>query len=358
MKIALVTDWLTNLGWWEKVLKAISDIYPNAPIYTTVVNKEKIWDLKNREIRTSFLQKIPILNKKHQLLLPLLPKAIESLDLSEFDIIISFSSSIAKSVITNTNQIHICYIHSPMRYAWEPFFDKRFKKIPVILKPVVSYLLHKLRLWDKKTSDRPDLYIANSTTTQARVKKYYGLNTEVLYPPVELSNFKISNKEDYYLWVWRMVDYKKFDLIVNTFKELKNKKLILIWNGPERKKLEEISKDCKNIKFIGRVSDKELNEYYSKAKAFILPQKEDAGIVQLEAMASGTPVLAYKAWGALDVVKEDVNWVFFVNQSVEDLIWAINKFETLKFDSNKIRESVEKYDIKKFQERFELIVNC
>lgn len=358
LKVALVTDWLTNLGGGEKVLKAIADVFPDAPIYTTMVNKKKIGDLAKHEIRTSFLQKIPVLNKKHQLLLPLLPMAIESLDLSEFDLILSFSSSVAKSVKkTRENQLHICYIHSPMRYAWEPAFDERFKKIPKFLSPIVDYMLHRLRLWDKETCTRPDLYIANSTTTQSRVQKYYRQDSTVLYPPVEISNFPLSDKKkDYYLGVGRMVPYKKFDLLVETFRQLPNKKLILSGVGSERKHIEQLAQGYPNIEIIGEVSQTELAELYAKAKAFILPQKEDAGIVQLEAIASGTPVIAFKAGGALDIIKERVNGVFFDKQTSESLSQAIEKFEKQEWNQKKIRASILLYDTKTFQKDFVGIV--
>ncbi len=352
-KIALVTDWLTNIGGGEKVLKAISDLFPDAPIYTTVVNKENIGELAKREIRTSWLQKIPLLNKNHQVLLPWLPRAIESLDLSEFDIILSFSSSVAKSVITHPDQLHICYIHSPMRYAWEPFFDQRFKRIPRIFQPLVNKLLHKLRIWDTATSIRPDLYIANSTTTASRVKKYYRIPSLVLYPPVEVGKFKaLEKKEDFYFGVGRMVNYKKFDLLVEAFQHIPNRRLIIAGDGPERKRIIEMAKGYDNIEILDRLSERELVEKYSKAKAFLLPQKEDAGIVQLEALASGTPVIAYKAGGALDVIKEGVNGVFFEEQKPESLVNAIEKFEKMKWDSDEIRKTSIPFDIQNFQKNY------
>ncbi len=358
LKIALVTDWLTNLGGAEKVVKAVSDIFPEAPIYTTVVNRKNIGDLAGKDIRTSWLQNIPIFNKKHQLLLPKLPHAIESLNLSEYDLVLSFSSCVAKSVITNEKQTHICYIHSPMRYAWEPEFDDRFKRIPKVFKPLTNHMLRKLRDWDCKTSNRPDLYIANSTTTQGRVKKYYGRDTEVLYPPVEVKNFQIADhQEDYYLCVGRMVTYKRFDLLVETFKKLPNKNLVFIGDGPEKKELERSAKGHKNIEFRGEVPFAELKKTLSQAKAFLLPQKEDAGIVQLEAFASGIPVIGYQDGGLCDVLELKKNGVFFEAQKPESVIAAIEKFETMDWDPTQIRATAEKYDTKIFQKNFISIIN-
>ena len=357
LKVALVTDWLTNLGGGEKVVKAISDIFPEAPIFTTVCNKANIGELADRDIQTSFLQNIPVLHKKHQLLLPLLPMAIESLDLSEFDLILSFSSSVAKSVITHPGQTHVCYIHSPMRYAWEPEFDARFQRVPFFLKPLVKKLLDHLREWDKASSTRPDLYIANSKTTEERVNKYYELETEVLYPPVEANNFSVSDtKKDYYLGLGRMVPYKKFDLIAEAFTLMPDKRLVLAGTGSERKKVEAIAKGHDNIEFKGELNKQELLDLYSQAKAFLLPQKEDAGIVQLEACASGTPVIAFKEGGALDVIEEETNGVFFEKQTPECLKKAVKKFETLNWDAKKIRKSVMQYDTQEFQKNYIQII--
>jgi glycosyltransferase involved in cell wall biosynthesis len=357
VKIAFVTDWLTNIGGGEKVLKAISDLFPNAPIFTTVTDYKNTPLFQGRNIQTSFLQKIPYFHKKHQILLPFLPLAIESLDVSEYDVVVSFSSSVAKSVLTHPGQKHICYIHSPMRYAWEPFFDKRFHKVPKVFMPLVDSLLYRLRLWDKASCNRPDLYIANSSLTQQRVKKYYQCDSLVLYPPVNKECFYISKKKkDYYLAVGRMVVYKKFDLLIDAFKQMPDKELIVLGDGPEKKTLMQSAQGTKNIQFLSSQNDDELKQLYSEARAFLLPQKEDAGIVQLEAMASGTPVIAFKEGGALDVLQEDINGVFFKEQTPKSLIQAIGVFEKKNWNSDKIRLSIADYDIKKFQNNFMKII--
>ncbi len=351
-----MTDWLTNLGGAEKVLKTVSDIFPEAPIYTTVVNKKNIGDLKEKDIRTSSLQMTMTISKKYQLLLPWFPKAIESLDVSAFDLVISFSSAIAKGILTTPDQTHICYIHSPMRYAWEPFFDDRFKRVPKMLKPMVSNLLHESRIWDFASSGRPDLYIANSTTTQARVKKYYRRNTKVLYPPVDVSQFKIAEKKDYYIAIGRMVHYKKFDLLVEAFKKMPERRLLLVGDGSERADLEKQAWEYSNIEFWGDISDAELIKMRSEAKALILPQKEDAGIVQLEAFASGVPVVAYQAGGALDVLKPGINGMFFKEQTAESLMSTLDAFDKKNWDSKIIRESVLEYDVLHFQKKLVKII--
>jgi glycosyltransferase involved in cell wall biosynthesis len=352
-KVALVTDWLTNLGGGEKVLEAISDLFPSAPLFTTVVNHKNIGKLSQRKIIPSFLQKIPVLKNHHQFLLPLLPLAIESFDLSSYDLVISFSSSIAKSVLTHPHQIHICYIHSPMRYAWEPFFDKRFSSFPKIFHPAIHLLLHSLRNWDQVSSLRPDLYITNSSTTEKRVQKYYNRDSKILYPPVDISEYPLhTEKKEYYLGLGRMVSYKKFDLLVETFRYFPEKTLVLIGDGPERKRLSKIIEKCPNILLKTSVSHAEKVRLYQEAKAFILPQKEDAGIVQLEACSTGTPVIAFQEGGALDVIQEGINGVFFQEQTKESLIDAVLRFEQMCFQPEKVRESVACYDLKVFQKKF------
>ncbi len=351
--IALVTDWLTNLGGAEKVVKAISDVFPEAPIYTTVVNYDNIGDFADRDIRPSFLQKTMMINKKFQLLLPWFPRAVESLDLSEFDIVISFSSSVAKGVLTNSDQLHVCYIHSPMRYAWEPFFDDRFKRVPRFLKPLSDKLLHKMRIWDYVSAVRPDVYIANSRTTQGRIKKYYRRDTQVLYPPVKVDDFEVGKeKGDYYLGLGRMVHYKRFDLLVKAFQKDLNKKLVLIGDGSERDDLELMAQEYRNIKFVGEIEDEEVRKYLCNAKALLLPQKEDAGIVQLEAFSAGVPVIAYKAGGILDVLEEGTNGIFFDDQTPESLLDSVERFEGMKWDKKAIRNIAKEYDTKVFQQKF------
>lgn len=359
LKVALVTDWLTNLGGGEKVVEAIGECFPDAPIYTTVTNFASVKSAfpDSHRIKPSYLQKIPVLNKKHQLLLPLLSHGIESHDLAEYDLVLSFSSCIAKNAGQKRKGKHICYIHTPVRYGWEMDYDPRVKNLPIGLRSIAKFFLKRLKNHDYKLRKNPDLYIANSSETASRVDKFYDLEAKVLYPPVDIKNLKFSDKkEDYYLGFGRMVIYKKFDLLVDTFLKLPNKKLVLAGVGPQTAELEERVKKAgaKNITFAGRVSDDEKMELFAKAKAFILPQKEDAGIVQLEAMASGTPVIAYKSGGVLDVLHENINGIFFNEQTPESLAKGIEKFEQVeaKFDPQKIKQSAEKFSTENFQRNY------
>lgn len=364
LKVCLVTDWLTNLGGGEKVVKAIADIFPEAPIYTTVANFESIaseFPDKDR-IKTSFLQKIPYLHKKHQVLLPLLSRGIESHNLSEFDLILSFSSCVAKNAKKlKKSSKHVCYIHTPVRYGWEMDYDPRVKNLPFGVQNIAKFFLKRLKAYDYKLRENPDFYIANSSETAGRVTKFYDLSSQVLYPPVDMENLDFSEKKsDYYLGFGRMVVYKKFDLLVEAFLAMPDRKLILAGVGPETKKLEEKVKKmgAKNIVFAGKVSEEKKKELFAKAKAFILPQKEDAGIVQLEAMASGTPVIAYKSGGILDVLEDGKNGVFFKEQTVESLQRGIEEFEknSEKFSAKEIKKTAEKFSTENFQKNYVEIV--
>jgi len=357
LKVALVTDWLTSSGGAEVVVKSIAELFPTAPIFTSVVNYDGIDEFfRQRTIKTTWLQKIPFLNKHHQWLLPLLPSAMESLNLKKYDLIISFSSAIGKGVQTGKNQAHICYIHCPMRWVWEPELDSRFQNFPIILKPAISLLFKYLKAWDIKTSKFPTQFIANSKTTAKRVEKYYKLPSKVLFPPVILKNFSIAKKtsQNYFFALGRLVPYKNFPLLVKTFAKLPKQELIIAGDGPDFAKLEKIisQEKCTNIKLLGRVSDEKRQELLSQARALLHPQIEDAGIVQLEAMASGVPVIAFAEGGSCEVIKECINGIFFHEQTTKSLSEAIKKFEKQKFSPEKIRKSVEEFSQENFQTKF------
>ncbi len=359
LKICLVTDWLTNLGGGEKVVHAIADIFPKAQIYVTVADFEAVSsDFPDKKrIKTSYLQRLPVLHKKHQLLLPLLSHGIESHDLSGYDLILSFSSCVAKNAGLKRSGKHVCYIHTPVRYGWEMEYDPRVKNLPKLIQPIAKIFLKRLKNHDYDLRKNPDLYISNSSETNSRVRKFYDLSAKTLYPPVDIKNLKFSDKKsDYFLGFGRMVVYKKFDLLVDAFLGMPDKKLILAGIGPETERLKEKVKKsgAKNITFAGKVSDSKKKDLFAKARALMLPQKEDAGIVQLEAMASGTPVVAYKSGGVLDVLEENINGVFFEKQTVAGIISGIDKFEKQesKFDAEKIRKTAEKFSTENFQKNY------
>ncbi|ADK13604.1 GDP-mannose-dependent alpha-(1-6)-phosphatidylinositol monomannoside mannosyltransferase [Clostridium ljungdahlii DSM 13528] len=344
MKVALVHDWLTNMGGAERVVINFKQIYKNAPIYTTIYNPDNLDDeLKNIDVRTSFLQNKKGAKKNHQKYFPFMPAAFESFDLNEYDIVLSSSSSCAKGVITNPNAMHVCYCHSPMRYGWEFYYEyannSNMKKLK---KNLLKYFMDYMRVWDNVSSNRVDYFIANSENVARRIWEHYRRESVVIHPPVRCSLFNISNEDqDYFLIVSRLVEYKRIDLAVEAFNEL-GLPLVIIGDGAERQKLELKAKD--NIKFLGRQPDEVIKEYYSKCRAFVFPGEEDFGITPLEAQASGRPVIAFGKGGALETVVSEKTGVFFEEQTVEALKNAVKVFESLSFDKELIRKHAEEFD--------------
>lgn len=356
MKIALVADWLTNYGGAESVVSAFHDLFPDAPIYTTLYKPNamrELGDLKN--IHTSWLQKIPFV--KHQWLLAQMPLAVEQFNLDEFDVVLSSCHSVAKGVITKPETLHLCYCHTPMRYAWESWdLETRIKRFPGILHPYIRNQIKKIREWDYCAAQRVDEYLANSTYTQSQIRKYYKRFSEVIYPPVNTQVFKpvVNPKNDYYLAVGRLIPYKKFDMIVETFNALK-KPLKIVGIGPDYKKLRSLAGP--NVELLGEVRNEELSSLYANSRALVFPQVEDAGIVPLEAMASGRPVIALGHGGSLDSMKEGVTGLFFKEQTIKDLTEAIEKFEKMEFDPKTIRAHAEQFDTEKFKAKILDAVN-
>lgn len=363
-KIAIVCDWIKDMWWAELVLSHLLEAFPNADIFTSVFwqkwNKIFEW----RKITTSFIQKIPFLNKSHKLALMLRPYAFESFDLTEYDIVISSTTAEAKWIITKPETIHISYCHTPTRYFWSHFHEYINMMEFGILNPIWKYLMpkivHKLRMWDFVASARVDYFIANSKNTASRISKYYKKDSVVIYPWIDTNLFYLSEKQDYYLYVWRVIPYKKFDIIVEAFN--KNwKKLIICTNTINKLQKELEKKSEKNITWIKNPNKSELAKYYSEARAFLFPPEEDFWLVPIEAMASWTPVIAYEKWWALETVVTPsdsplnkgggiITWVFFKNQSARSLNNAIDDFENIEFDSYKIREYALNFDKEIFKE--------
>lgn len=356
MKTAIIADWLTNYAGAENVISAFYKLYPNSKIFTTLFNPEKMKELATANVETSYIQKIPKAKNHHTWFLSLMPLAVESFDVSKYDVVLSSSHSVAKGVITKPETMHVCYCHTPMRYAWDDFHKYiRESNFPWFIKKLIPGQISKIRLWDRLSADRVDYFIANSSYVAQRIKKYYQRDSVVIYPPVDTKKFNLTEKptEDYYLAVGRLIPYKKFDLLVETFNK-NGKKLKIAGTGSELKKLKQIAKD--NVEFLGFVSDEELQKLYQNCKAFLFPQIEDAGIAPLEAMASGRPVVALKAGGVVDVLKEGETGVLFEEQTVESLSGAIDKLEKGSFDSSKIRKHAEQYGTQEFQKKIEKFV--
>lgn len=358
MKMALIHDWLPFMGGGERVLSSFLDLYPTAPIYTTICNREKLDEpLRSADIRVSSLQKGKKSIENHRKLFPFMPTAIESFDLNNYDVVLSSSSSVAKGVITNPNTIHICYCHSPMRYGWEFSYEYAGKMAggSKLKKKLLSYFLSGMRLWDNVSADRVDYFIANSENVARRIWKHYRRKSVVIHPPVRCGLFKPSEtNEDYFLILSRLQEYKRIDIAIEAFNK-NGLPLVIIGDGPDREKLEKMANE--NIKFLGRQSDEVIKDYYAKCRAFIFPGEEDFGITPLEAQASGRPVLAYAKGGALETVVPNVTGVFFEEQTEESLNKAIKIFETMKFDKSEIRKHAEKFDESIFKAKIEAYVN-
>lgn len=351
MKIAIIHDWLTTYAGAEKVLEQLLKLFPLADLFTIVdfLPKKDRTFLSSHAITTSFIQKLPFAKKKYRSYLSLMPIAVEQFDLSSYDLVISSSHAVAKGVITGPNQKHICYIHSPIRYAWD--LQHQYLKESGLDKGIkgwlAKYLLHKIRLWDLRTSNGVDHFIANSNYIAKRVWKVYRREASVIYPPVDTKGFDLgAEKEDFYLTASRMVPYKKIDLIVEAFSKMPDKKLVVIGDGPDMAKIKAKAKE--NVILMGYQSHKILHEYMQKARAFIFAAEEDFGITPVEAQACGTPVIAFGKGGILETVLDGKTGVFFYEQTIDDLICTIKKFETLQFDHYFIHKHAQSFSNERF----------
>ncbi|HLM83657.1 MAG TPA: glycosyltransferase [Candidatus Bathyarchaeia archaeon] len=351
MKIALVHDYLVQYGGAERVLECFTEIWPYAPIYTLIYDEEKTHGIfKGKRIYTSFLQNLPYSRKNHRVFPPLMPPAIEQFDFSQYDIVLSDSSSYAKGIITGPDTLHICYCHTPMRYAWDDcqkYIDEF--GFPGFVKKFIPFLMNYIRVWDRVSADRVDEYIANSRFVAGRIKKYYKKDSTVINPPVDINKFHLDEKrEDYFLMVGRLMTYKRFDIVIEAFNRL-NLPLKIIGRGPDEKRLRKMAKS--NIEFTGRLSDEELARTYTRAKAFIFPQEEDFGIVAIEAMASGKPIIAFRGGDIVEHVREAKEGMFFDEQTPESLMKVLENFKPENFDSHTIREKALPFDREIFKEK-------
>jgi glycosyltransferase involved in cell wall biosynthesis len=356
MKVALVHDYLNQYGGAEKVLEVFTEIFPDAPIYTLVYDPKLIDKiLPGKEIRASFLQRIPFARSHHRLFPPLMPLATERFDLSEYDLVLSDSAAFSKGVITKPETLHICYCHTPIRYAWDDShkYVREFN-IPFWAKPFVPLFMNYLRLWDREAAFRVDKFICNSEFVANRIRKYYKSESEVIHPPVDVEKFFPGEKiEKYFLMVGRLLVYKRFDLAIEAFNEL-GLPLKIIGTGPEMKKLKKRANW--NIEFLGDVDNDKLREYYQNCQALIFPQEEDFGIVAVEAMACGRPVIAYRGGGALESIKEGETGIFFNEQKTDSLVAAVKKFSSKEFNSHGIHNHAKKFDKKIFSEKIKKFV--
>ena len=361
-RVAVIHDWLPLVGGAERVLEQILELYPNADIYTLFdsVSRDDAPFLKNRNIITSGLQKLPRIEKYYRNLLPLLPYTIEQFDLRHYELIISSSSAVAKGVISSPDQLHVCYCHSPMRYAWDlqAHYLKHTGLSSGLRSIFIRYVLHKMRIWDVVSSNRVDAFIANSSYIAERINKTYRRESTVINPPVNIARFQIqTKKEDFYLAASRQVPYKRIDLIVEAFKQCPDKQLIVIGDGPEHKKIKALA--GANVQILGFQSDAVLVDYMRRAKAFLFAAQEDFGILPVEAQACGTPVIAYGRGGARETVIDKRTGLLFDEQTVPSLLDAIERFERLKdqFNANEIRQHATSFSEEHFKQNFKVFID-
>lgn len=353
LRVALVTDWLTDFGGAERVLLALHELYPDAPIFTTLYRPERMPQFARADVRPSYLQSVPFAKDRHRLMLPFMPAAVESFDLDRYDVVISSSSSgCSKGVITKPSTLHICYCHNPSRVLWDGSHDylrlhqKNFNPLTRLLIPGQ---LRKMRLWDRVAADRVDQFIANSAFVSERIKKYYQRESDVIHPPVDVEAFQTAERAgDYFLAVGRLIPYKRFDLAIQAANVL-GMRLRIVGTGPEEKFLRSIAGPT--VSFFGVASEAELRRMYGECKALIFPQIEDFGLTAVEVQAAGRPVIAFKSGGALETVVANRTGLFFTQQTVSGLADAMQRFDKIKWVTKVIQKNASRFDLTHFQEK-------
>lgn len=357
-KVAIVADWLVVYGGAECVISAMHELYPDAPIFTTLFRPEKMKELAKADVRTSYLQRVPFAKKKHRWFLQFMPHAVERFDLSDYDIVISSCHSVSKGIITKPQTLHVSYCHTPMRYCWDGW--QQYLQQWNFKWPIKQYIYRKMsdiRMWDRLAADRVDAYIANSHYIAKRIKKYYRRDAHVIAPPADTDRFCMSadgKVKNYFLATGRLIPYKRFDLLIEAFNKMKLP-LKIVGTGPEEEKLKKMAED--NIQFMGYVSDEKLVQLYQECRAFLFPPLEDAGIVPIEAMSCGRPVIAYGEGGAAETVIAGKTGEFFERQMVDDVIEAVTAFDEKKYDSKAIRAHAEEYSRDAFKKQLKNFVD-
>lgn len=351
LKVALVHDYLNQYGGAERVLEELHTLFPSAPVYTSMYWPEKMSPIIRRlDIRTSFMQRLPMVTRNHQPFLLLYPLAFEGFDLSEFDVVISNSSAFSKGVVTPPGTLHICYCLTPMRWVWNYHAYVDRERLGWMARMVLPAAISQLRAWDVATAQNVDRFLTISQTVRARVRKYYRRESTVIYPPVNCDAFGLAPQpvEDYYLVVARLMPYKRIDLAVEAFTRL-GIPLKIVGRGRDEAQLR--ARAGRNIEFVGHVSDTELKQLYARCRGFVFPGEEDFGIAPLEANASGRPVIAYAAGGALDTVADGQTGVLFERQDVDCLAAAVRRAEATNWDSAELRQHARKFDRQVFRDQ-------
>lgn len=362
--VAIVHDWLVTYAGAEKVLEQLLLLFPQADVFTLVdvLPEADRGFLQGHRVYTSFIQKLPWVRRKYRHYLPLMPLAVEQFDLSTYDVVISSSHAVAKGVITGPNQLHISYVHSPMRYAWDLQHQYlRESGLQTGMRGwLVKYMLHKLRLWDVRTAPGVDVFVSNSTFIAQRIWKVYRREAQVIYPPVDVAAFSLhETKENFYLAASRLVPYKKMDLIIEAFKQMSDQFLVVIGDGPDAAKLTAIAAGYPNIRLLGYQPQAVLKDYMQRAKALVFAAEEDFGITPVEAQACGTPVIAFARGGALETVIDGVTGIFFTAQTADAVRAAVMRFDHLPpatFSPQACRESALRFTHEVFAQRMQQLV--
>ncbi len=360
-RVGLVHDWLPVYAGAERVLEQMISVFPESSLYSLIdfISEEDRAFLQGHEVETSFLQHLPFAERCYRYYLPLAPIAIEQFDLTDHDVVVSSSYAVAKGVITRADQLHVSYVHSPIRYAWDLYHDHlRDGGLSGLRGAVARIVLHYLRIYDVSTAPRVDLFVANSKHVARRIWKTYRRPAQVIYPPVDVERFSLrEKKDDYYLTMSRLVPYKRVELIVKAFSEMPDKELVVIGDGPEYDAIEKHAGP--NVTMLGYQPDDAVTYYMERARAFVFAAEEDFGIVPVEAQACGTPVIAYGRGGIQETVLPGVTGVFFPEQTVEHLKEAVNEFERIRPQLNPedIRAQAERFGVPVFRKAFSRLVH-
>ena len=360
-KVALVHEWLVDHSGSEKVLEQMLQVFPEADLFSLV---EFLPDdlkpfIQQKEVTTSFIQKLPLARKHYRNYLPLMPLAVEQLDVSAYDIVISNSHAVTKGVITRSDQLHLCYCHSPVRYAWD-LYHQYLGEAGLrrgLRGGIAKLMLHYLRLWDLGTVNRIDHFMANSHYIARRIYKVYRRSATVVHPPVDTEGFTLrTDKEDFYLTASRMVPYKRIDLIVRAFARLPDKQLIVIGDGTEMKKVRAVAGP--NVTLLGFQPFAVLKDHLQRARAFVFAAEEDFGIIPVEAQACGTPVIAYGRGGSRETIINEKTGVFFNEQTEDSIVGAVKRFEQIehRLSPQVIRQQAEKFSVQAFRTAFRQVV--
>jgi glycosyltransferase involved in cell wall biosynthesis len=363
LRVAVVHDWLVTYAGAERVLEQILALYPQADLFSVCdfLRDDERGFLGGRKATTSFIQHLPFARKRYRAYLPLMPMAIEQLDLSGYDLVISSSHAVAKGVLTGPNQRHVSYVHSPIRYAWD--LQHQYLREAALLRGfksvVARAMLHYMRLWDLRSVHSVDQLVANSHFIARRIRKVYGREAVVVYPPVDTRRFAFSeSKQDYYVTASRLVPYKRVPLIAEAFRRT-GRRLLVIGDGPERGALEKAAKGAPNIELLGRQPDAEVVKLMQGARAFVFAAEEDFGIVMVEAQACGTPVIAYGVGGAAEIVRDGVTGTLFTQQSPEAIADAITRFESgPAIDPRACEQNAKRFSNEMFRSRMRLVLQA